>query len=194
MTRKKSVKKRIFMPKRDLILWSAILVLVVLQALSIMYIIQQREYAKSDSNFQMRTLLKEAEEERYKYPVIDVAENRVYIPEVRIYLPLNEVSRDIRYEYRERGAGFWLKALYLSTSSVVGQQSNAQYASCDKMIILAPSAEIQRGNMKVTGSIEPTKDGLTDIYVNSDDACWDQNWYTDQKQGLSEVVKQAKNY
>ena len=62
------------------------------------------------------------------------------------------------------------------------------------MIILAPSTEIQRGNIKVTGSIEPTKDGLTDIYENSDDACWDQNWYTDQKQGLSEVVKQAKNY
>ena len=194
MIRKKSTKKRLLISKRDLILWSVILILVVLQTLSILYIMQQREYTKSDSNFQMRTLLKEAEEQRYKHPVIDVAENRVYIPEVRIYLPLNEVSRDMRYEYRERGAGFWPKALYLSTSSVVGQQSNEQYASCDKMIILAPSTEIQRGNIKVTGSIEPTKDGLTDIYENSDGACWDQNWYTDQKQGLSEVVKQAKNY
>ena len=97
MIRKKSTKKRLLISKRDLILWSVILILAVLQTLSILYIMQQREYAKSDSNFQMRTLLKEAEEERYKYPVIDVAENRVYIPEVRIYLPLNEVSRDIRY-------------------------------------------------------------------------------------------------
>jgi hypothetical protein len=142
----------------------------------------------------MRFLLKSAEEERYKYPIIDVAENRVYIPEVRIYLPLNEASRNMRYDYREKGAGFWSKALYFSVSSVVGQQSGAQYESCDKMVTLVPPEEIQGHNDKAIGTIAPTRDGLSDIFTHPNDTCWDQKWYADSKQDLVEVVRQAKNY
>jgi hypothetical protein len=100
----------------------------------------------------------------------------------------------MRYDYREKGAGFWPKALYFSVSSVVGQQSGAQYESCDKMVVVTPPTEIQTGGVKATGTIEPTRDGLSEIFMNSDDTCWDQKWYTDQKQNLVEAVKQAKSY
>jgi hypothetical protein len=191
---KKSIKKQKITFKKEYILWTIILILVALQCLSAWQIIKLRDYADNNSDLSMRFLLKNAEEDRYKYPIIDVAENRVYIPEARIYLPLNETSRNIRYDYRERGSGFWSKALHFSTSSVVGQQSGAQYESCDKMVTLVPPEKIQGYQDKAIAAIEPTRDGLSEIFINSDDTCWDQQWYTDSKQDLMEVVKQAKNY
>jgi hypothetical protein len=194
MTKKRSIKKQIFTLNKNYILWTVILILIILQGVYAWQIVKLRGYADSTSDLSMRFALKNAEEDRYKYPIIDVSENRVYIPEARIYLPLNEASRNMRYDYRERGGGFWSKALYLSTSSVVGQQSEAKYESCDKIVTLAPPEDIEINNSKPVGTITSTKDGLSDIYTNPDDTCWDQKWYTDSKQGLVEVVKEAKSY
>jgi hypothetical protein len=118
----------------------------------------------------------------------------VYIPEARIYLPLNEASRNIRYDYREQGSGFMSKALHFSTSSVVGQQRGAQYETCDKMVTLAPSEDVKTRKDKVVTTIEPTKDDLSQIFIYPDNACWDEKWYADLKQDLTDVVKHAKNY
>jgi hypothetical protein len=194
MTKTRAIKKQIITFREKYILWTVILILIILQGISAWQIIKLREYADTTSNLSMRFLLKNAEEERYKHPIIDIAENRVYIPEARIYLPLNEASRNLRYDYRERGGGFWSKALYFSTSSIVGRQSEAKYESCDKMVTLAPSEDVKINNDKPVGSIESTKDGLSDIYTHPVDICWDQKWYTDAKQGLVNVVKEAKNY
>jgi hypothetical protein len=194
MTKKRTIKKQKFIFKKKYILWTVILILIIMQGLSAWHIVKLREYADNNSDLSMRFLLKNAEEDRYKHPIIDVSENRVYIPEARIYLPLNEASRNMRYDYREHGAGFRSKALYFSTSSVVGQQSGAQYESCDKMVTLAPPEEIQIHDDKPVGTIESTKDGLSDVFVHPDSTCWEGKWYTDLKQGLVEVVKEAKNY
>jgi hypothetical protein len=194
MAKKHTFKKQLRGTKKEYILWVIILALAISQAASAWYITKLQNYAESSSNLSMRFLLKNAEEERYKYPVIDIAENRVYIPEARMYLPLDETSRNMRYDYREKGAGFFSRALYFSTSSIVGQQSGAQYESCDRMVTLTPPTEIRASSLKAIGTIEPTKDGLSEIFINSDDTCWDQKWYSDQRQNLVEVVKQAKNY
>ena len=171
-----------------------VLALIASQGISLWQIMKLREFADQNSHFQLGVLLKHAEEERYKYPVIDVTQNRVYIPEARIYLPLNETSRNLRYDYREKGAGSWSRAMHFSTSSVVGQQSDERHANCDKIVTLAPPAEFQQLDDGADGTIEPTKDGFKYVFVHSDDACWDQKWYAGLKEGLLEAVKQAKSY
>jgi hypothetical protein len=194
MMKKRAIKRQIFTLNKNYILWTVILILIILQGVSAWHIVKLREYAGSTADLSMRFALTNTEEDRYKYPIIDVAENRVYIPEARIYLPLNETSRNMRYDYREHGGGFWSKALYFSTSSIVGRQSEAKYETCDKMVALVPSEDVKINKEKPVGSIEVTKDGLSDIYVHPVDTCWDQKWYTDMKQGLADVVKEAKNY
>ena len=194
MTRKRTSKKHTFTFKKEYILWAVILVLIILQGVSAWRIVKLQEYADGTSDLSMRFLLKNVEEGRYKYPIIDVSENRVYVPEARIYLPLNEASRNMRYDYRENGAGVKLKTLYFSTSSVVGLQSRAQFETCDKMVTLAQFEEVQIHKDKPVGAIEPTKDGLSNIFMHPGNECWNQKWYTDLEQGLVEVVKEAKNY
>lgn len=194
MAKKRATKKQIVTFKKEIVLWAIILILIILQGISAWHIVKLREYADSYSDFTMSVLLKRSEEDRYKYPVIDIAENRVYVPEAHIYLPLNEASRNMRYDYREYGAGFRSKALYFSTSSVVGQQSDARYDSCDKMVTLSLPGELQTQNDKPVGAIESTKDGLRDVFMHPDNTCWEGKWYSDSKRDLVEVVKMAKNY
>lgn len=194
MVKKKPLKKQKIRFKKEYILWLVILGLIILQALSAWQIIKLREFADRSSDFSMGVILKNSEESRYKYPIIDVTENRVYIPEARIYLPLDEASRNMRYEYREHGDGFLQKALNFSSSAVVGRQRSVEYSSCDKIVTLASHLEMPGYNTKPTATIEPTADGLTDILVYSGSKCWDQKWYADIQHGLAAVVKQAKNY
>lgn len=194
MGKKNLIKKQRFTFKKEYPLWAIILLLLILQGLSMWQIIKLREYAERNSGFTTRVLLRNTEEDRYKHPIIDVAENRVYIPEARIHLPLNDTTRDLRYDYRDKGAGFWPKAMYLSVSSVVGRQSDAQYHSCDKMIILAPPTDTRSNGIKKIASIEPTKGGLSEIFENTEGTCWNQEWYTNAQKSLTEALKQAKNY
>ena len=187
------IKKQKNISRREYVLWVVVLVLVISQAWSVWSILRLQEGKGYNSDLSMRFSLKDAEERRYKYPIIDVTENRVYLPEARIYLPLNEVSRDIRYDFK-KGSVTTPSILYFSTSSTVGRQSDVEYASCDKVVTLASASDSQRVSGSKIGVIQPTKDGLQDIYMHSDGPCWDEEWYTSLRSELVEVVKAAKSY
>jgi hypothetical protein len=83
MTIKRATKKQIFTLNKNYILWTVILLLIILQGVSAWHIVKLREYADSTSDLSMRFALKNAEEDRYKHPIIDVSENRVHIPTVK---------------------------------------------------------------------------------------------------------------
>lgn len=190
---KKPIKKRKALRKREYALWVIIPVLCILQTLSIWWIVKLQESISHNPDLSMRFLLKDAEENRYKQPIIDVAANRIYIPEARIYLPLNEVSRDMRYDFKHRSTSRESGVLYMSVSSVVGRQTGSQYESCDKMVTLAPAHTSQVVKSNKVGTIQSTKDDLSDIYAHSTESCWG-GWYDDLRDSLVDVVKEAKNY
>lgn len=193
MTKKQTSRKRSFALNSTFILWVIVLLLVVAQGLSAWHIMKLKEYG-DNSDISMMFLLRRAEEDRYKQPVIDISENRVYIPEARIYLPLTDASRDMRYEYRDYGVDSKSKVVYFSTSSVVGMQTGAQYESCDKMVTLVSPQEAQVPSGNVAGSIAPTKDDLSDMYIHPSESCWDKAWYSNLTRELKEAVKEAKSY
>jgi len=193
MTKKQTSRKRSFALNSTFILWVIVLLLVMAQGLSAWHIVKLREYS-DNSDISMRFLLRNGEEDRYKYPVIDVSENRVYIPEARIYLPLNDTSRNLRYDYAKHGADFKSRTLYISDSSVVGRQTDERYASCDKVVTLTPRTDAQPVLSSVVGTIVPSKDGLRDIYMHPSESCGDKEWYANMSQKLVEVVKEAKSY
>ena len=191
MIKKQNTKKRIILRKREHVLWLIVLVLCLLQILSILWIAKLQGSINHGPDLSMKFLLRNAEEDRYKYPIIDVAANRVYIPEARIYLPLNEASRDMRYDFRTLNDSPKSTALYFSTSSVVGRQTGAQYESCDKMVTLAQASTVQVVDSSKVDTIQPTKDGLRDIYMHSVGTCWG-DWYDDLRDDLAGVIREAK--
>lgn len=193
MIKKQTLKKRMILRKREYVLWVVVLVLCILQTLSIWWIAKLQESINHNPDSSMRLLLRNAEESRYKYPIIDVAASRVYVPEARIYLPLNDVSRDMRYDYRQQNGSHKSTTLYFSASSVVGRQTGAQYETCDKIVTLAPAPTSQVVESSKVGTIQPTQDGLKDIYAHTVETCWG-DWYDDLRDSLVDAVKEAKNY
>jgi hypothetical protein len=178
-------------PKRNkshIILWLALFILIVLQVTFVLYIAKLQGSVSQLSKDRLSDLINKSEESRYKYPVIDVTENRVYIPEARIYIPLNETSRNIRYDY------FNLKgheAVYFSMSSIVGRQTDQDDPSCDKVVSLTKPGQTQAGSLySSAGTITPTQDGLSTIYVHAD--C---KMYSDgTKANLVDAIKLVKQY
>ena len=169
-------------------LCAAILLLAIAQGVSFWYITKLHSYYFEDSSRSLSTLINSSEENRYKHPIIDVSENRVYIPEARIYLPLNDITRELRYDY------FSLKGserVYFSINATVGSQTDQDVHSCDKVVTLAKPAEPKTdSSYSLSGLVSPTKDGLTDIYTHAD--C--KIYYGSIKTDLAEAVKQLQNY
>lgn len=72
----------------------------------------------------------EIEEKRYISPNIITAENKLDIPEERAHLPLNQDSKDIKYQY-------WKHELWLSVPAAIGRQNDEDVPSCDKVVIVS---------------------------------------------------------
>ena len=159
-------------------------ILIITQAISIYYIHQNREYMMDDSKRFVSSSINETEEKRYSHPVIDITEERVYIPEARIYLPLNDTTRYLRYQYNDT---FDKPQLYLSIRGVVGNQKQSEPFTCDKMITF--SDQITTPSDSVS-EIEKTKDGFRFIYQHPH--C--EIYYETVSDDLFESAKQVKNY
>jgi hypothetical protein len=140
-----------------------IVVLFLIQAVTIGFIIKQQIDARAAAPSLLNRFINESESRRYSAPVIDVSENRVYIPESRIFFALTDTTRKIQYYISTRSDE---KDLYLSLIGVVGHQSSSDNSSCDRMIRLSTSRE-GFGNEKFIGEISPTKQGLRYIFQNT---------------------------
>jgi hypothetical protein len=195
MTKNIFLKNKHRTTKKERVLWIAIIILSALLFSSIWYILKssnasmtassnpaQRTAVSESDKARMQAFVNDIEQRRYRYPVIDVKEDRVYIPEVRMYLPLNESSRDIRYQARG-------ETLWLSTAMAVGRQTGDADASCDRVVLLTQSANDGQ-NYIAEGSIK-TNDGSL-RYIFRHPAC--QIYGEAISKSLADVVKEAHYY
>jgi|EndMetStandDraft_6_1072998.scaffolds.fasta_scaffold140649_2 hypothetical protein len=143
-------------------LWIAVTVLFIIQAITIGFIIKQQIDTQAAAPSLLNRFINESESRRYTVPVIDVSENRVYIPESRIFFTLTDISRKLQYYISTQSDK---KDLYLSLTGVIGHQSSADDSSCDRMVRLSTSKD-SFSNEKFAGEVMPTKDGLRYIFQN----------------------------
>jgi hypothetical protein len=179
--------------RKEGILYAAIIILVILLALTTLYAVRTSSvnksvlsnlasYSAKTKEERIQASVNEIEERRYRYPVIDIKENRVYIPEVHMYVPLTENSRDLRYEV-------WSDTVWLSASIAVGRQTGNQDASCDKVVLLTESEKKGQGYIAV-GTIKAS-DGRV-RYIFRHPAC---DIYSDSfSKDLADVAKQIQYY
>lgn len=186
MIKKQNLKKQaIGIKKERIILWVVILILIILQAISAWYLIKLWNYNSESSKQSLYSLISKVEEKRYKHPVIDIAEGRVYIPEARIYIALNDSTRDLRYEFVNVPN---YKSLHLSMSSTVGVQNETDDPTCDQVVVLSTSKEGLEPTYYDAGEIQSTVDGLRYLRVHNKDTC---SVYNDSVQ--ADLVKAAKS-
>lgn len=200
MTSKVRFRRNLFnKPSKHVFLWAAIVILVAIQMTTFAYLLKTLHSSekgaknalishatKEDSDY-MTNFVNRIEDKRYKYPVIDVEKNRVYIPEARIYLPLNETTRDLRYQYLSAKS---YTTIWLSVSEIVGIQNDQADPSCDRAVLLQTSQDAS--GYELTGTMQPTKDGLQYILMHKEGTC--DSSHDDIQKSLSDASKLITNY
>lgn len=163
--------------------WLAIGVLALLLSVSVLYNFKISSQPQSAESKDMQAFVNDMEQRRYRYPVIDVKEERVYLPESRMYLPLNEWTRDLRYQVIG-------KKVWLSSAIAVGRQTGDADASCDRVVILSDTDQPNDGGYIEAGTIR-TPDGST-LYISRHDTC---QIYSDiLSKNLAEVAQKIQYY
>lgn len=105
---------------------------------------------------------------------MSVSEQKIYIPDARIYIPLGDRDPGVMCDARQLSSGS-SGVLYLSTATTVGnQRSLTENETCDKLITISASKQPQGIFIK---EISPTKDGLKYVYLYDKNTC---DMYTDE--------------
>jgi len=165
-----------------ILLWGIVILLTITQSLTLGYIAKQHTATTEKTQDSKNDFVNSMEERRYRLPVIDIKEDRAYIPEARIYVPLNGNSRDIRYQYLG-------ETLWLSTAIAVGRQIDQDVASCDKVVLVTPVKRADP-NYTLAGTIN-AKDG-SPRYIFKHNAC--KIYGEALSQSLADVAKEIQYY
>jgi hypothetical protein len=181
---KKSTNRKFKISKLSIV----VVMLVVSQAaIAYWFLGFMNAYMKSEEG-RLPQIIKEFENSRYKHPVIDISEKRVYIPELRVFLPLNDTTRDLRYYIWEM-ADSPIKHIFFTVSAVVGNQIPEDAPSCDRMVYISTEKEDRSSLYKLVGHVKLDQ-GLKHVFQHETCSVYPQG----ALQELTQAVLLIKEY
>lgn len=179
---------------RKYILWGALALLAVSQVLSFGYMLKLNQSLSIIDEKDTTNLINKLEMKRYKQAITDMSTGRVYIPEARLYIPLDNTNLEIMYDYRQSDQTNSAD-LYLSQANIVGNQILEDSHNCDKVVWISKnkmSSDTSSSTYIFVKEIPSTKDGLKYIYVHTKQNCsiypsevWDE---------IKTAVENIRNY
>lgn len=132
--------------------------------------------------------------------VVNVQNNRLYVPELRISLPLNQLSRDLRYGYYPPATTGTdaVQASFQSKASLVRLINNFADVPCQQRLVgLAVNQKdgYQNGG-RYAGSVSLADGRILYLYTNTTAATknCDQFWANETPDAVVTLFKQAQSY
>lgn len=143
------------------LLWLAVAALLIIQVVTLSQLHSLKVGQSETDKRLISDLINKSEQRRYKLPIIDITEGRVYIPEVNGFIPLTDTSRGIRYDYFDVKDN---EILYLSRDGIIGNQTTEQTdPSCDKIIAITRNSNAM-SNFTYVGSIPEIGNELKHVF------------------------------
>lgn len=187
--KKSQNKKRLSIIKSNKLISVLVALLLIVQVISITYIFTLQDAVVRLDNRAFLSLVNQSEARRYKNSVIDIHEQKIYIPDAHIYIPLNDVDPQIMYHPAE-STSKTLDTVYLSTEKIVGNQySLTQYESCDKLITISST---KRSYGTFIKEITPRTNELRYVYLYDKSDC---SIYTEEYfKYIKNIAKSIQSY
>ncbi len=190
MKKKSQNKNKSNIFKQSYLLWTLALVLIVAQLVSFVVIDNLRTSISKNYDRDFANYINASEQKRYKDAVISISDQKVYIPEARIYVPLNDDSINLKYEYITIGETVRLS---LSSANAVGSQTAEHSPTCDKMVWLVKDKEgVSDPDYTLLTEISPTKDGFKYLYLHKADNCG--TYYNDLSSKVGTIARGIQSY
>lgn len=177
--------------------------LLVLQSLAILYMWPKVDVSwkavNKDPNedIQVKMLIKDSTTSLYSDAVIDAKEKRVYLPEVNIYLPLTEKTRQIKYYHTPADShNSYPEEIMVSTKSQIETlpEALAQVPCVQRMLrVTIDAQDSERFNERAAGEMKLNDGRSLFFYENKDKNC-SSRWVTFGPDDMTEVMKTASSY
>jgi hypothetical protein len=180
---KQQFRRKLVANKERYVLWIIVGVLTVSQAVSGFFLVGLWNWQSSQRDLDEKIVTNMGNDRTYKYGVVDVPQDKVFLPELRLSLPLNDTTRNLRYTYSISVKG--QSSLYLTTTSAVGMVYQPEDVYCKRMVALT-ELKMNSNMYDLISDIRPTIQGLTHIYTPKGCAKIDNS-------ALNELVEAAKN-
>lgn len=184
--------------------WMPVLIAVlVLQALAVAYMwpkvdITWKEINKDpNEDIQVKMLITDSAASVYSDGVIDAQQKRVYLPEANIYLPLNNDTRNLRYQHIPSDAkNSYPEEILVSTKTQVETlpETLAQVPCVQRMVrATVGSPDSERFNEKKAGNMT-LDDGRTLYFFENNNKNCNSRWLSFGPDDMTAVMQTAKAY
>lgn len=193
----KESKNKKFVSKR---IWISSLVIALFLQTMTLFIVWTRLDALSfqreiDNDHNIRQLIGEAARARFISGVTDPLSERVYIPELKIYVPFTIASRSLEYEYIEAHDGSKASASF-STTSVLGYPLNeASQNACTDLARIEFTGQAKPEDSESSAGQVRLRDGrILQVYTKKTSNCA-AIWNSDSTpEVISKILLQAQSY
>lgn len=150
-----------------------------------------------NEDIQFKMLIKDGVTSSYRDAIIDAQTKRVYLPEVDIYLPLSEKTRELKYQYTPGDTkNSYPEEIMISTKSQVETlpETLAQVPCVQRMLrATIGSPDSERFNEKQAGNITLDDGRSLHFYENSNKNCASR-WLSFSPADMTELLKTARSY
>lgn len=177
--------------------------ILVLQSLAILFmwpkvdIVWKKNNQPPDQNMELKMIIRDSALGVFSDGVIDARENRVYIPELKVFLPLNEDTRHIKYQYAPSDdKNSYPAEINLNTKAQIETLvETLDHVPCMQKMMRATinNPDSERYNEKRSGDMK-LEDGRTLYFFENKDKKCTSRWSTSSPAKMVEIIKTAKSY
>lgn len=184
--------------------WMPVLVAVlVLQSLAILYMWPKVDVTWKQTNkdpnedIQLKMLIKDSAASVYSDAIINAETKRVYLPEINVFFPLDEKTRQLKYQYIPGDTkNSYPEEIMISTKNQVETlpETLAQVPCVQQMLrVTINNQDSERFSEKKAGSV--TLDDGRGLYFfeNNNKSC-SSRWLSFGPTDMTQVMKTAKSY
>jgi hypothetical protein len=130
--------------------------------------------------------------------VVDAKENRVYFPELRVYLPLSQPARDLRYNHtagdNSDSKNPWPEqSQFTSFSTLNTPLQDWNDIPCIQQEVTVSINAVSQTDQTASGSLKLNDGRTLYFYENTDKSC-QVFWNGNQPNQIVQLLKQAKSY
>lgn len=176
---------------------------LVLQSFAILYmwpkvdITWKETHKDPNEDLQVKMLIKDSAASVFSDAIIDAEKKRVYLPEINVFLPLNQQTRQLKYSYTPGDTrNSYPEEIMISTRSQVETlpETLAQVPCVQKMLrVTVGSQDSERFNEKQAGNITLDDGRNLHFYENNNKSCTSR-WLSFSPADMTGLMKTAKSY
>ena len=202
LMRKHIAKVHRRVPKTKKFWIPALLTVLAAQSLAILFMWPKVEIVWKNSNkdpnedIQLKSLIRDSQSNVFSYAVIDAPQQKVFIPELKLSMPLNNQTRELMYRYTpsDQQNSYPEEAIFSTKFHVMTLVENLNQVPCARLVRVTTSDPGQLQYNEVSAGELQLSDGRTLHLLEQKNKDCASRWVSMSPKQMVEAIKSATPY